>query len=48
MKRRYGYQYKLSDNSGSTWLTDVIPKKAGYALADRFPGRRVISIKRIN
>ncbi len=46
MKTRYSYKYKLSDGSAGTWITDIIPPKAGYALADRFPGRKVVAIKR--
>lgn len=46
--RRFVYMYKLSDGSSGNWITGVIPPKAGYALAKRFPGRKVIMIKRMS
>ena len=46
--RRYVYKYELSDGAKGYWITKINPSRAGYDLPDRFPGRKVKSIKWVN
>ena len=48
MKRKFVYQYELSDGSSGMWITDLSPKVCGFELPSRFPGRKIRFIKWMN